>query len=422
MTIAGLIWSLMALICFAYPNIKYLLSLTMIGMTLQCVNVVQISGQGIGPQVVTSLLFVLRVAIERFPIIKLPNRKNRLLIDAMLLILAAAMISIIRNGLLASKWLVFMQLLIYILCYISMIQISHLIDEEFIFRLIKGLAIFLLGVGIVQLLITTNVVPRISIISQLLFNEERGAVYYYHNNYMRITSAYMEPSYYSGFVVGVLYYIMERGGFRKNKLLIAVIVFEIIFTFSSTAYAIACIVGVIYIALSDLPMKKKAVLIAVAVAFAGVMYFGFFNVLDKVLFSKGTSGSANKRNNMNIRAFNDFFEEPIFGHGYKNYRASSIIFCILAETGLFGFTAYFLMFISVVKRFFNNDWISKKGKKAILFSVICGFFAQFIACPDLDLCTFWLWIYFLGLYHDPRYQDTNIKIEPKNNDKGIRTR
>ena len=76
MTIAGLLWGAIALVLFFYPNIKYLLALTMVGMTLQCVNVVQISGQGIGPQIITSALFVARVILMELPQIRVPVRRN----------------------------------------------------------------------------------------------------------------------------------------------------------------------------------------------------------------------------------------------------------------------------------------------------------------------------------------------------------
>ena len=409
MTIAGLLWGAIALVLFFYPNIKYLLALTMVGMTLQCVNVVQISGQGIGPQIITSALFVARVILMELPQIRVPVRRNACLMGSMILVFMSATISLISNGLLGAKMLVLLQLLIYILCYICMVKISSSIDEDFIFRLIKGITVFLLIVGIIQLLITTNIIPRLGIVSQLLFNEKRGAVYYYHNNYMRITSTYMEPSYYAGFIVGAFYYILERAGFDRNKLLLFVIVFEIVFTFSSTAYATVCLIGIVYVLTSDMPIKRKTEFIAVGLLLIVIMYFGFYNVLDKVIFSKGTSGSANKRNNMNARAFADFFDKPIYGHGYKNYRASSIIYCILAELGLLGIISYLCMFCGVVVLFFNKKWNERKGKKAILFAVLAGFIAQLIACPDLDLCTFWLWMYFLGLYCKPKYEAKKIE-------------
>lgn len=313
MTIFGIAWMILEIICFLKKDIKYITVLTILGMTFQCNNIISMGNFGVGPQIISSIIFSLKVIIQSKGIIKIP-KKNKYIIITMIIMLIAVFISLYKNQLVTEKLLVFLQLMSYILCFICMNVISEKVNDDFVYKLVRRITIFLLIVGAIQFLITSNVIPRLSIISEIFFNEKRGAVYYYRNNYYRITSTFMEPSYFSGFIVGALFYLISfKEKFKSNIFLILAICIEIILTFSSTAYGTLIIVSIIYLIFSDLKIKDKIILITLLAILYGVMYFGFYGVLDKVIFSKEKSGSANKRNNMNDHAIETFLENPIFG-------------------------------------------------------------------------------------------------------------
>ena len=59
MTIAGLIWIAIIIVVILKNDIKDMLLLLLVCMTLQACNVIIINGQGIGPGVLTALIFVI---------------------------------------------------------------------------------------------------------------------------------------------------------------------------------------------------------------------------------------------------------------------------------------------------------------------------------------------------------------------------
>lgn len=408
MTIFGIIWIILELFCFVKKDIRYITALTIFGMVFQCNNVINIGELKVGPQIISSIIFSFKIILQYNKAIKIP-KKNMVLIITMLVLMIIAFISSYKNNILKTNYLLLTQLMSYILCFICMNIVSKKTDQEFIYNLIRRLTIFILIVGGIQLLITANIIPRLSIISQLLFNEKRGAVYYYHNNYYRITSTFMEPSYFSGFIVGALFYFISfKEKLKQNVVLIIAIGIEIILTFSSTAYGCLLVTGITYIVFSDLKLKNKIALVIIAMTLFAIMYYGFYGVLDKVIFSKGTSGSANKRNAMNNRAIMDFTDSPIYGLGYKNHRASSMVLCLLVELGISGLITYFLLIIEILKPI-----VKKKKYNEIYFATIAALIAQIIACPDLDLCTLWLWLYMVGLYGLKKSESEKGKVIEK---------
>lgn len=95
-------------------------------------------------------------------------------------------------------------------------------------------------------------------------------------------------------------------------------------------------------------------------------------------------------------------------NGYKNYRASSIVACLLAETGTIGVMMYFTLSLQLLKPITGKKYTGHN--KGIYFAVISAIIAQLIACPDLDLCTLWLWLYIVGLYGSKRINNDMRKV------------
>ena len=397
-TIFGLIYTL-ALIIVMFRDIKYLFVLTILSSVFQCDNVLVIGNIGIGPQIITSFAFLIKaiyIKKDELFIIK----KKFLPIEIMaLLMLLVAFISLAINGKLTDNILRYIQLVIYVLCFISMSKISDLIDNKFIHNTIKHIAVFLITIGFIQLLITTGILPRLNIIKELFYNDNlSNVIYFTRDNYFRILSTYMEPSYYACFLVGTFYYFLLQTKKTKGEIILIFFIFiQIILTFSSTAYVAFSIIGVVYFIITK-NWKKRLIMLSLVLVGVSIAYVGFYDVLDSVIFSKAESGSANARFASDAKAIRIFNDNKIIGAGYKTSRASSVIATILAEMGIIGLSTYCIMNFLIIKDIFiaNKKEMSKQelGIRIAILSVVV---AQIVAVPDIDICAYWMWANILAV-------------------------
>lgn len=260
------------------------------------------------------------------------------------------------------------------------------------------MTITLLIIGFIQFGITSGILPRLSIVGTLLYNDSNKQVVYYNtDNWFRFTSTYMEPSYYSGFLDGSFFYFLANKEHRKkNYFLLVVIFFQILLTFSSTAYGVFALMGIVYFILS-IEMKFKFNLLLMALAGFAVMMLAFPNVMNSVIFKKFSGQSYAGRNPHIMRAMEMFKRSPIIGNGYKTARGSSIIETMLAETGIIGCSLYILLVISFVLLIKNYKKITYTFMAGL--AVLSAIFTQIIAVPDLDICTFWMWLNVFALHY-----------------------
>lgn len=74
-------------------------------------------------------------------------------------------------------------------------------------------------------------------------------------------------------------------------------------------------------------------------------------------------------------------------------RGSSIFYSLLGQMGIIGLTIYFIfnlfIYLSGIIGSKYSDTILTASKFGVLTTMVC----QIIACPDLDLCTYWIWLY-----------------------------
>lgn len=418
MTIFGVLWIGLLLICMLMPNINGMVFLTLLSSTIQCSNVLVVGDSGIGPQVITSMAFVVKMLIQRKGV-KIRIRRKIIGIQiGVILIFSVVLISSIANAALATNFLRVLQLFFYILCFFMMYRAGELIDTNFVYDSLRRITIFLLVVGVMQILITSGYLPRLSIVQTILYNDNlSNVIYFTRDNYFRILSTYMEPSFYAGFLIGAFYYFLAFKEKRnENLILLALILVEIIFTFSSTAYGALVLMGVIFVASSKEGKLKLYVLILGFVVLL-VMYFGFYDVLDTVIFSKMESGSGVARYYWNLAAQNNFMDSPTYGVGYKMSRASSIFYTLLGELGILGLISYILTNLQIIVPVFNKkdrEYFSSEylGICMAVFSVVI---CQLVAVPDLDICTYWMWMNFLALAYgsNKRKQNYGEKINEK---------
>ena len=71
----------------------------------------------------------------------------------------------------------------------------------------------------------------------------------------------------------------------------------------------------------------------------------------------------------------------------------------MAELGTVGFVLYSIFMFSIVKPILSKKKKIKIGDEqvGVIFAIIGVTATQMIAVPDFDICTFWMWMNFLGL-------------------------
>lgn len=396
MTIFGILWIFILLYCFRRK--KDIAFLTIISATLQCSNVFVIGSVGVGPQIITSIAFCIKMVINNKGRIRLWKKSISTIFSIILTLYVYLLFISIKNGVLNDCIIKLIQLGIYLICFYFMFELGEKLTNEEIYSFVRKLTITVLIIGFIQFGITSGILPRLSIVGALLYNDPNKEVVYYNtDNWLRFTSTYMEPSYYSGFLDGSFFYFLANKEHRKNNyFLLIVIFFQILLTFSSTAYGGFALMGIVYFIFSK-EMKFKFRLLLMALAGFAVMMLAFPNVMNSVIFKKFSGQSYAGRNPQIMRAMEMFKKSPIIGNGYKTARGSSIIETMLAETGIIGLSLYILLVISFVLLIKNYKKITYTFMAGL--AVLSVIFTQLIAVPDLDICTFWMWLNVFALHY-----------------------
>ena len=415
-TIFGTIWLIISFLGLILRSSKVVFSLLAFGMCLQSTNVLYIGETGIGPGV-TACFFLVLFFILNF------NSKNNFKIDnsylgkkilvLFSLIILTVIFSFAFNNLWQSQNLFsFVQLALYFTVFLLCFYLKG-INAAFLDKLIHRLTIFLLIIGVVQLAITSNFVPRFDFIKQLLFNDNAENVYFNSDNYFRVCSTFMEPSYYATLLIPIYSYYFLKYKKLSNLPLLLCIIIEIILTFSTTAY-IAFFIANFLLIVSN--VNKKITTIILVIGFVGctVLLLFFGDILNEVIFNKLESGSANTRFWWDYACIEAFKMSPIFGAGYKAVRGSSLLTSVLGQLGLIGFVFLILIFAIFVYLFYKN----KKNNFIISnlsFCLVALFICLFIACPDLDMCTLRLFLFLFASFS--RYSSLLKKAKNKPNAK-----
>lgn len=405
MTMFGIVWLLLLFAAIVKSKKSMLAALVLISSTLQSSNVFVVNGQGIGPQIITSGVATLYFMAPQIRKMKVRVSKSFATTNKVLILLLAYIVfDAVRTKTLGTNILRILQLLIYVLCFFEMKNVGETLDDDYVYCTLKKLSIFILVVGVFQVLATTNIIPRYWFIRDIFWNDSANApaivqFMWPYGSYFRFFSTYMEPSYFVGFSIGALFYFFNYKKNRKKDLpLITALALSTILSFSSSGYGALLIAGLLYIAFSKEGKIKLYVLVGGTIGFA-IFYLGFYNVLDSVIFSKMQGGSAAARMTWNLEAMKAFQSSPMMGVGYKNCRASSMFYTILAELGVIGIVLYIVFILSIIWPVFT-----KRGQKlvgdeqvGVIFAIIGVTATQMIAVPDFDICTFWMWMNFLGL-------------------------
>lgn len=404
MTLFGVLWLAIILWDFIKKPIANTVFLTILFMTFQSTNVLYVNGNGVGPGVLASIVLIIKILFKQnFKIRKIKQSPSVFI--TVFLLLFSVFLSLTLNGVLGVNLMLFMQISVYVLCFVAIQFIKKDISEEFTYQIIRKIIIFHVIFGIIQFLTSTNILPFRVILDALFYNDPSTDVVFHRAFYPRVMSTFMEPSYAAGFLVGAFFFLsLYRQRIKQNKWLLLAVFVEILLTQSSTAYGAFIVVGLILVIFSDqFTLKQKLLICGGSIIGLAILYFGFYSLLDAVIFSKSLTGSYRTRERFNNAAIKAFLGSPIFGVGYKNCRGSSIIYSLLGQMGIIGTAVYFVFncFICFSKnKMQKHAGILLKASKAGVISAIA---CQIIACPDLDLCTYWIWLYIFSVsLHDAR--------------------
>ena len=411
MTVFGAVWLFLLGVAVLKKQSKFLITLVLFSTTLQSSNVFMINGQGIGPQIITSMIVTFYLLIPKISKLKFTIYKDILNVRYMMIILLISVIfSCNRTGTFIENCLRILQIMFYIGCFFALYEAGKKLDKDYIYNTIVLLVIFILIVGVIQIIITGLDLPRYSIIRDVFWNDSANAPNivqfgWPYGKYFRFFATYMEPSYFVGFSVGAIFYFLNyKKDRRKANILLIGLFIATILSFSSAGYGALLITAIIYMAFSKDGKAKVFILISGILGFA-ILYFGFYGILDSVIFSKFSSASYAARKTWNIQAMLTFQQSPIFGVGYKNCRASNLFYTLLAEQGIFGMVIYILFIISIIKNIITKKKQNKIGNEqvGIIFAIIAVVATQMIAVPDLDICTFWMWMNMFAISMGIRY-------------------
>ena len=402
MTLFTLIWS--ACMLYGFTTMNAMVVMTLLFMTFQCANVVSFGGITVGPQILTSMCLIVRFLIfSRFRVYK--TKYNKLINVLLVVLVIEIIVSALYNNVISNNYLYILQLTTYVFCFVILRYSSMEFDEDLLYKILRGIIIFVAVVGILQWLATMNILPIKRILKVLFYNDDSMNIYfnendYYHNS--RVYSTFMEPSYLAGFSVGAFYYLLSlRERWKSNTLLFIILLIEIFLSTSSTAYAALVLVGVIFIVNArQISLTKKCTLIICAVIVFSVLYFQCYELLEKVLFNKWNSNSGVARRIMDNDALNAFYSSELLGVGYKCVRGSSVFYSMLGEIGIIGTALYTMTNAIIYIPIINNRLIRSElpnNYAAVLFGLLSAFVCLVIAVPDIDMCTYWFWMYCLAI-------------------------
>lgn len=400
MTLFGILWILLIVFCFFKKDIKYMLFITILSMCFQCSNVFYLNGIGVGPGVLVSYLFFLKsILTNKLKICFV--RSNYGIYGLLLIIIGIMFYSSSKNNILLENYLVILQFLGYIFCFFGICSIRKKISNDELYQIFRSIIVIIILLGLLQFFTNIGILPLKKVLEIFIYNDPSTDVVFHKENYSRVMSTFMEPSYYAGFIVGAFYYIIiQKNKWKENWWIILVMLLEIILTKSSTAYGAFSLMGILFMIFSkNIKKEWKILCVFLGILFIIILYLGFYDLLDSVLFSKNMTGSYRTRVKMDNKAYSDFLSSPIYGVGYKNTRGSTIIKSLLGELGILGIVSFIFLNLYLFFKLLKIKNISIKKsiyRRGVVLGLMTSFICQLIACPDIDLCTYWIWMYLIA--------------------------
>ncbi len=390
MTLFGAFWMLLIVWGLAKKNIEYIITIVIVGMIWQCNNVFELNnGISVGPQLITSAAFLFKSALYRFKRKYKPDPMHYIWGAMLLWVMITCFIRRQNENTLAV-----IVLMIYVCTFIQLGKFSSSLDSAYTKKVFLITTWLVIGIGFVQMLIEFLNLPKQSLVQMFVYNDVNDVnICYNFKNVKRFYSSFMEPSYVAPFLVGAFYFVLsctKTMRVKGSKVLMTILFLCILLTKSSTAYGAFAIVALIYAMTNSNDVKVW--LGAILAFFVGLYLLFGTELIKNVIFDKFESSSGVVRSNMNRNALESFWEAPVIGVGYKMSRGSSIVPTLLGELGFVALVLYVGVVVILLK-----DIIKKRAITPSAYMVLSAMVCQIIACPDLDLCTFWMAMYFYAI-------------------------
>jgi len=232
----------------------------------------------------------------------------------------------------------------------------------------------------------------------------------------RIRGTFQEPSMASTFLTGIFVCELARleKRFRFTLSLSLILIFALLFlTTSTTAYISIAFAVAIFLILNfpirfkeiSLFIRKRKVKIFGTVLLLFIFAFlilglliGFdliFFVISAFVLEKPESLSYYSRTKSNIHSLQLFLDTFFIGVGMGSHRSSSLIFNLLAISGILGITLFFMFIFAFLKYSYNT--LKSTDYSHYFYLLPSLLIPMIISVPDLTLPTFWQFIYITTL-------------------------
>jgi len=269
-TFFGLIWICILSIVFFKGRLRTAIGVVLFSSMLQCSNVVVIGETGVGPFLFSSIFFIIYCLFHKSHISNTKSKATNYIILSFLIFLLYVCFNAYCYNKLDKQGLVIMQVFIYFVCAILMYKKKDVITDNGYVAIIKNIILFQVIFAPIQLLVTKGLLPRF-LLDGLFFNEQNQHVYFHTMGYSRVLGTFMEPSFFSSFIVGAFFFIFHfRHYIHKSKFILLAIIVELVLTRSSTGYATFAIVFFLY---GLFQRNRKLIMAMIPFLIGGLIFF-----------------------------------------------------------------------------------------------------------------------------------------------------
>ena len=405
-TLFGIIWFSFAIFALYTKGFKFATIFTLVSMTLQCDNVIYISGVGIGPQLLSSIVFLFKLIINQHLIhFKLDYS---VIFGGLGLIAVICLSSVLNLGFDFEVFIRIVQLVVYFLVFVFLKYI-RIFNHKEIKKVLIGISYYLLIMAVIQTSIGVGILPKLQLFS-LLFYNTINQTFFGGSNYFRICSTFMESSYFAIVLCAlIIYFYLDEKKNKHNYIILVTALIELVLTFSSTAFGAIAVTFLIYLVLNFGHNIKRDGKILIFGIICFIFLFFTTDVIQTVIFDKldfAHSASGSARKSWDMTAYDNFLSSKVIGIGYKQSRASSLVYSLLGELGILGLITYFAFVFGQIKYIFKRQSYLNTFSWMVLVAIIC----QLIAVPDLDMCSTWMvfYIFAIAAANKPKKYSNNM--------------
>ena len=252
-------------------------------------------------------------------------------------------------------------------------------------------------------------------------SRSQSGIYQVLGGVKRISSTFSEPSLVAHYLVGAFIYVFELLNSTVKKRGVSIILLFFVFitiglTTSSTAYLSFAIVTVYYM-ISSLKSKKTMsrwiFLIVLGVMILLIIVFAIAildtnnrtltiitDIFTTSLLDKTDSGSYRDRMLANLSSIDILWDSLGFGAGWGRHRASSWLFNLVGNAGLWGCLLFGWFMLNLYKRYSFSQNIPniKQLSRSLFLVIIFTLLAGTIGVPDFSIISLWIIIgWFVGV-------------------------